>query len=106
MNRRTFIQVAITFGVAGVVLAQQAAKPDRLSGVVKGVDKSSSTIELRPRKTGSSVVRKVIYDSSTQFTLDGKPATADDVKENLRIVAVGKFEGVNLKATNITLKHH
>jgi hypothetical protein len=44
-----------------------------------------------------------MYDGSTQFTNDGKPGSAEDVKPDLRIVAIGKFEGVNLKATNVAL---
>ena len=102
MNRRTFIRSAIPFGLAGVALAKKAAKPDRLSGMVRSIDKGKMTIEMRMRTSASSI-RQVMYDSGTKFTMQGKPATADDVKEGLRIVALGKFEGVNLKATQVSL---
>ena len=103
MNRRIFIRSAIPFGLAGVALAQKkAAKPDRLSGVVKSVDKSKMTIEMRGR-TSANVVRLIMYDADTKFTIQGKPGTADDLKQDLRIVALGKFEGVNLKATQVAL---
>lgn len=102
MNRRIFIRSAIPFGLAGVALAQKAARPDRLSGFVKGVDKAKMTIEMRGR-TNANIVRQIMYDANTQFTLQGKPATADDLKEDLRIVAIGKFEGINLKATQVAL---
>jgi hypothetical protein len=102
MKRRTFIRSAIPFGLAGVALAQKKAKPDRLSGIVKSVDKSKMTIEMRMR-TSASAVRQIMYDASTKFTMQGKPGTADDLKEGLRIVALGTFEGVNLKATQVAL---
>ena len=102
MNRRTLILSAIPFGLAGVAFAQKAAKQDRLSGVVKTVDAAKMTIEMRGRKA-ANVVRLIMYDANTQFTLQGKPCKADEVKPDLNIVALGKFEGVNLKAAKIAL---
>src|SRR6266704_1723785 len=102
MNRRMFFLSVAGFGLAGVALAQKAAKPGRLSGIVKSVDKSKMTIEMRGRNS-SNAVRRIMYDASTRFTMQGKPGTADDLKEDLRIVANGTFEGVNLKATAIAL---
>lgn len=99
MNRRTFLAIAIQLGGAAVALA---AKQDRLSGVVNSVDTSTKTIQIHMRKS-TAQVRKIMYDDSTSFTLDGKAAKVEDVKEGLRIVAVGKFEGVNLKATQVAL---
>jgi len=90
-------------GLAGAALAQnKKAKPDRLSGVVQSVDAGTSTITMHVRKNASQV-RKIMYDGSTMFTLDKKPAKASDVKDGQGIVAIGKFEGVNLKATQIAL---
>jgi hypothetical protein len=102
MNRRIFIRSVIPCGLAGVALAQKAVKQDRLSGIVKSVDKGKMTIEMRGR-TNANIVRQIMYDANTRFTMQGKPGTADDLKESLRIVAVGKFEGVNLKATQVAL---
>ena len=102
MNRRIFVRSAIGYSLAGVLLAQKAAKPGRLSGIVKSVDKSKMSIEMRGR-TSSNTLRLIMYDANTKFTMQGKPGTADDVKDDLRIVANGTFEGVNLKATQIAL---
>ena len=44
-----------------------------------------------------------MYDANTKFTMQGKPGTADDLKEGLKIVAIGKFEGVKLQATQVAL---
>ena len=102
MNRRIFMLSAIPLGLAGVGLAQKAAKQDRLSGIIRSVDKSKMTIEMRGR-TDANIVRNIMYDANTKFKLQGKPATADDLKDGRRIVALGKFEGVNLKATQVAL---
>jgi hypothetical protein len=99
VNRRTFLGVAATLSLAAVALA---AKLDRLSGVVKELDAANSTIVMHLRSSPNQV-RKIMYDGSTSFTLDGKPAKAEDAKEGYRIVALGKFEGVNLKASQVAL---
>jgi hypothetical protein len=90
--------------LAGIAAAQtkKAKKPDRLSGVVKSVDAGSKTIEMHMRKSPNQV-RKIMFDDSTKFTLSGKPATAADAKEGQGIVALGKFEGINLKAGQVAL---
>jgi len=90
--------------LTGIALAQtkKAKKPDRLSGVVKSVDAGAMTIEMHIRKNPNQI-RKIIYDGATTFTLGGKPAQAADAKEGYGIVALGKFEGINLKATQIAL---
>jgi hypothetical protein len=99
VNRRTFLGVAVPTGFAAVALA---AKQDRLSGVVKTVYLDQKTIEMHLR-TSPNQIRKIMYDDSTSFTMDGKPAKPEDTKEGLRIVALGKFEGVNLKASQVAL---
>ena len=101
MYRRTFVLTALPLGLAGMALAQNK-KPDRLSGAVRSIDKATTTIQMTMR-AASTAVRSVMYDPSTKFTLNGKPATADDVKSGQRIVALGKFEGVKLKAATVTL---
>jgi len=103
VNRRTFLGVTLPFGFAGIALAQtKKAKPDRLSGVVKSVDAGAMTIEMHIRKNPNQI-RKILYDGSTTFTMGGKPGKAADAKEGYGIVALGKFEGINLKATQIAL---
>lgn len=100
MLRRSFLSYTIPAALAGSLLAQE--NPDRLSGSVKSIDKKTMVIELTPRN--STAVRKVHYDANTKFTLIDKPGKVDDVMEGMRIVAVGKFDGVDLKASNISLK--
>jgi len=104
MNRRSFFA---TFAVAGAALAQEPkegkkAEPDRLSGRIVSVDKGAMTLEMGTR-ANPTVHRKVKWNAATKFTADTKPASADDLKEGIRIVAAGKFEGVDLIATAINL---
>ena len=104
MNRRTLLGVTLPFGLAGIAAAQskKAKKPDRLSGVVRSVDAGAKTIEMHIRKNPNQV-RKIMFDDSTKFTLGGKPAKAADAKEGYGIVALGRFEGINLKADQVAL---
>ena len=85
------------------VSAQEAAKPDRLSGVVRQVDKSTMKIMIAPRNQPTAQ-RVILYDANTKIVVSEKPGAIEDVKDGMRIVAIGKFEGVNLKATNITVR--
>ena len=102
VDRRTFIGSTLPFAFAGIALAQAKKKEDRLSGVVTNVDAGKMTIEMHMRNN-PNLLRKIIYDDATKFTLDGKPAKASDVKQGYRVVAVGTFEGVDLKATTVAL---
>lgn len=102
MNRRTFIQVALPLGLAGIIVAEDAKKVDRLSGYVKGVDKGKMSIVMTTRAHPTNM-RKIVCDSNTKIMVAGKAGTFDDVKENMRIVAIGKFEGVDLKATDVSV---
>jgi hypothetical protein len=83
--------------------AQEAKKEgDRLSGVVKMVDKAGMKITITPRN--SSVERIIMYDTATKFYAGDKEGKIDDVQDGMRIVAVGKFEGVNLKAAEVRVR--
>lgn len=102
MDRRMFLGSALPFAFAGIALAQAKKKDDRLSGLVTNVDASKMTIEMHMRNDPNAI-RKIMYDDATTFTLGGKPAKSSDVKPGNGIVALGTFEGVNLKATRIAL---
>ncbi len=79
----------------------QKKKSDRLSGTIKSLEPATKTIKMQ-MSTGPAI-RTITYDENTTFTLEKKPAGADALKEGLRIVAAGQFEGVNLKANRIAL---
>lgn len=102
MKRSVFVALIAVFalGLAGIA---QEAKPDRLSGTVKSVDAKAMSVEILQSKTPSTV-RVVLWDATTKIMLDDKPGTVADIKEGMRLVAVGKFEGVKLRATTIRVR--
>ncbi len=104
MFRRTFIALTlIALGSLGTVSAQDEKKAgDRLSGVVKSIDKAAMRITITPRN--STAQRIILYDAATKFHTGDKEGKPDDVQDGMRIVAVGKFEGVNLKAAEIRVR--
>jgi len=67
------------------------AKPaeDRLDGTVKSVDKKAKALTVRLR--GKNLERQVIYDDNTKFTYRNKAASLDDVKEERRVICLGKL---------------
>ena len=100
MKRRSFLTEGLSLAAAGgILLAQKAGK---LTGHVNDLNKTAATITMHT-KSNPDVVRNVVYDANTKFTLDGKDADADAVKPNYRIVAQGQFDGSNLKASEVHL---
>jgi hypothetical protein len=86
----------------GALFAQTSSSADRLSGTIKSINKERMSIEIAMRKS-PNVVRVCLWDSTTRFSYRNKPAQAGDMKDGMRIVAAGKFEGVNLKAAAVSL---
>lgn len=84
-------------------LVAQEAKPDRVSGTVRSVDAKAMSIEVNLSQTPTAV-RVVLWDDKTKVQLGSNPGTAADIKEGMRIVAIGKFEGVKLRATSIRVR--
>jgi hypothetical protein len=85
--------------------APAAAKETKWQGYVVRIDKDHSMIDLRGGKSPSKSMRKVSFDSSTQWTKLGKPAKQDDVKEESFVIVMGTPDdsGV-LHATRIDLR--
>ena len=68
-----------------------AVKEERFHGTIRLLDKKakSFTMELRGKPLFE---RRVIYSDSTQFTYRNKPASADDLKERLRVIVLGTWD--------------
>jgi len=101
----------LVFGLAAPVFAQEGSKPaegkaakeGRVEGMVTRSNKDNSTLTVRNRDT--NVEKIVHYDSSTQWTKQGKPGKQDDVKQGSFVILVGHVDdsGV-LHATRIDLR--
>lgn len=105
MKKLALALVTALLGLTLTVSAQdeKKAQPDRLSGTVRSVDAKSMTIEITMSRTPTTV-RKIMWDANTKVLVGDTPGTSADIKESMRIVAIGKFEGVNLKATTIRVR--
>ncbi len=83
---------------------KDAAKLDRIHGVVMSINKDTSTLSVKENKTG--VIRQVVFSDATKFTKVNKPgASIDDIKEGTRIISLGKFNDKNqLAAARIDIR--
>jgi hypothetical protein len=85
--------------------APAAQKETQWQGHVVRLNKDQSMIEIRGGSAPSNDLRKVAYDSSTQWTKQGKPGQQDEVKEGSFVILLGSVDdsGV-LHATRIDLR--
>jgi hypothetical protein len=118
MRRRLLTAMGLSLGVAfaaaaitpaygqekkAPAAAPAKAKEDRIDGTVKGVDKATKTILVRVRGKGDS--KDVIYNDSTKFTFRNKPATLDEVKDERRVIVLGKLNDKGqLAATRVDIR--
>ena len=102
MRRSVFLALAAVLAISLLSFAQQQ-KPDRVSGTVRMVDAKAMSIQVNLSQSPSAV-RTVLWDAATKVQLEDKPGTSADIKEGMRIVAIGKFEGVKLHATDIRVR--
>jgi hypothetical protein len=84
---------------------ETAKKGTKWQGKVVRINKDSSTIDIHGGAHPSEAQRKIMYDSSTQWTNGGKPGQQEDVKTGSFIIVLGKVDadGV-LHATRIDLR--
>lgn len=85
--------------------APAETKETKWQGYVVRINKDQSMIDLRGGVPPSHDSRKVAYDSSTEWTKQGKPAKQDEFKNESFVILVGHLdhEGV-LHATRIDLR--
>jgi len=86
--------------------ASAAKKETKWQGNVVRIYKDLSQLHIRGGGTGSSNdLRKVAYDSSTQWTKGGKPGQQEEVKEGSFVIILGQVDdkGV-LHASRVDLR--
>ena len=85
--------------------APAAQKETQWQGHVVRVNKDQSMIEIRGGSAPSKDLRKVAYDSSTEWTNQGKPGKQDEVKEGSFVILLGHVDdsGV-MHATRVDLR--
>ncbi len=83
--------------------AKDKPKQDRIDGRVRMINKDTSTITVRERRTNAE--RPVVYNDATKFTFRNKPGSLDDVKDGRRVICLGKFdEKARLIATRVDVR--
>ena len=86
--------------------ASAAKKETKWQGTVVRIYTDLSQMQIRGGGTGSSSdLRKVAYDSSTQWTKGGKPGQQDEVKEGSFVIVLGQVDDKGaLHASRIDLR--
>ena len=86
--------------------APAAKKETKWQGHVVRIYKDLSQMDIRGGvNTRAEDLRKIAYDSSTEWTKVGKPGEMDQVKEGSFVIVVGHIDGNGvLHATRIDLR--
>ncbi len=91
-------------GLFSQIKTDPQSKLDRLEGTVQSIDKAKMTLIIRERGT-SNLDYTVIYNDKTTYTFRNGPAKLEDLKDGVRIIALGKAEGTNkLVAVRIDIR--
>jgi len=100
-----FAGVFLMLTLAGVARAEDQKKPsakeDRLSGTVHAIDKDASAIIIRQ----GVVQRRVVYNAETNFTIQNKPGSIDDVIVGRQVICFGTLnDKTQLLATRVEIR--
>jgi hypothetical protein len=111
--KRSFSWALVLMVVSSLVLApglfsqikqDPQTKLDRIEGTVLSIDKAKMTLVIRETGT-ANLDYTIIYTDKTIYTYRNGPAKAEDVKDGVRIVALGKAEGATkLNAARIDIR--
>jgi hypothetical protein len=102
-----FVAMPASGGQAAAETKAQAAKKEtKWQGSVVRINKEESQMDIRGGiNSNAEDVRKVAYDSSTQWTKGGKPGQQDEVKEGSFVIVLGNVDNKGvLHATRIDLR--
>jgi hypothetical protein len=95
--------LALVF-VAGLFAAHNAfadnkqdKKESRWQGYIVRVNRGTSSLDVRGGlKNSDSIERKIVYDSSTQWTKQGKPAQQDEFKDGSFVIVLGSEDSAGV----------
>lgn len=111
--KRSFSWVVVLMLISSLVIApglfsqikqDPKTKLDEIQGTVQSIDKKAMTMVIRETGT-SNLDYTIIYNDKTSFTYRNGKGSIDDLKEGLRVVAIGKAEGATkLNAARIDIR--
>ena len=85
--------------------APATKKEAKWQGHVVRIYKDTSEMDIRGGAAPSSDLRKIAYDSSTEWTKGGKPGQQDEVKEGSFVIVLGHVDDKGtLHATRVDLR--
>ena len=80
---------------------ETSAKEDQLSGTVHSIDQDASSIIVRKGADQS----RVVYNAETNFTIQNKPGSIDDVIVGRQVTCYGRFnDKAQLIATRVEVR--
>jgi hypothetical protein len=78
-----------------------SAKEDQLSGTLHSIDQDASSIIVRK----GAVQSRVVYNAETNFTIQNKPGSIDDVIVGRQVTCYGRFnDKAQLVATRVEIR--
>lgn len=103
--KKSLILLAVLFLTVSLV-AQTKDKEDKWQGHIVRINKSESTLDVRGgQKNMDQTEKRIHYDSSTQWTKQGKPAEMSEFKDGSFVIAVGNSDEKGVfHATRIDLR--
>lgn len=90
----------------GEQTAAPAAKETKLQGTIIHLNKDKATMQIRGGASPNATeMRNIVFDTSTEWTKQGKPADQAEFKEGEFVIVLGKIDdkGV-LHASRIDLR--
>jgi len=119
-DKMRLVAIVLTLFFVGILLEVQpmsadpgkqaappaATKETKWQGTIIHIMKDQSMMEIRGGTTTSdSDMRKIAFDSSTQWTKQGKPADQGDFKEGQFVIVLGTVDAKGvLRASRIDLR--
>jgi len=90
-------------GLYAQVKKDEKTKLDRIEGTIQSINKDKSTIGVKQGGT-TAAVWQVVYTDKTKYTLRNKPAKAEDLKNGMRVIVLGKYDKEVLTAARIDIR--
>jgi hypothetical protein len=97
------LTLVLVAGLYGQVKKDAKTGLDRIDGTIVALNKDKSTLSLK-QSGASGAAWQVAYNDKTVITLRNKPAKVENLKEGLRVIALGKYEQATLNATRIDIR--
>lgn len=109
--KKSLVLFALLFLTVGLVAQTDTAKSSKTKemkwqGHLIRINKDNSTIDVRGgQKNMDNVEKRIAYDSSTEWTKQGKPAEMSEFKDGSFVIVLAQDDGKGqLRATRIDLR--